>query len=183
MKVHTLIRKQTLNTDIDQAWEFFSSPENLDLLTPKNMGFKITTPRPLPKMFQGQLIDYKVAPLLGIPLKWKTKITEVKNHEYFVDEQLKGPYKYWRHLHTFKTVDGKILMGDHLEYALPMGFLGSIAQALYVKNRIEEIFDYRYEKVDSIFNQKDLAIAKKLSDLSEAPPTKPPSTSVLVKSS
>lgn len=155
MKKYNLHREQILESSLDKVWAFFSSPENLDTLTPDNMGFEILTPQPIKSMFQGQIIDYKVSPLLNIPLRWRTLITEVRDKEYFVDEQVKGPYAYWRHKHTFEAVsDHKTRMTDDLEYALPLGFLGSIAHSLYVRNRLKEIFDYRFEKVELMFNGK-----------------------------
>jgi len=151
MKVYTLERKQTLNATLEEVWDFFSSPENLDKLTPSNMGFDILTPRPLPKMYPNQEIEYKVRPVLNIPLYWKTRITEVKPKEYFIDEQLKGPYSLWKHKHTFSEDKGHVYMHDKVEYALPMGLLGRIIHRLYVKTRLEEIFDYRLKVVDELF--------------------------------
>ena len=101
MKTYKLIRKQKLHISIDEAWEFFSSPNNLELITPDNMGFNIISEQPIPDMFQGQTIEYKVSPVLSIPLYWKTKITEVIKNESFTDMQIKGPYKFWRHVHKF----------------------------------------------------------------------------------
>ena len=154
MKTYQLNKQQIVESTINEIWSFFSSPENLDKLTPSNMGFEILTPRPLPPMFKGQIIEYKVRPVLNIPMYWKTEITEVKDQEYFVDEQLKGPYKLWRHKHLFEKHENGVLMTDELEYALPLGPLGSIARTLYVKKRLTEIFDYRFKMVDKLFNQK-----------------------------
>lgn len=104
------------------------------------------------------MIEYKVAPVLNIPLHWKTLISEVKDKEYFVDEQLEGPYKFWRHKHIFNELGiNTVKMNDELEYALPLGPLGTIAHTLYVKNRLKEIFDYRYQKVDQLFNHFDIS--------------------------
>ena len=156
MKTYNLERTQMLKAELSEIWDFFSSPENLDKLTPKNMGFEILTQRPLPTMHRGQLIEYKVRPVLNIPIYWKTEITEVEDQSYFVDEQLKGPYKLWRHKHIFETTSEGIRMKDELEYALPLGPLGAIAHRLYVKARLKEIFDFRFESVDKMFNQKIL---------------------------
>jgi ligand-binding SRPBCC domain-containing protein len=152
MKIFKLSKQQRVNASMEKVWDFFSSPENLDEITPDNMGFKIITPKPLPKMYEGQVIEYKVAPLLGIPLYWKTLITEVKDGAYFIDEQVKGPYKLWRHKHIFEDKGDYVLMKDELDYALPLGFLGTIAKHLFVGARIEEIFAYRFDKVEEIFN-------------------------------
>ena len=158
MKIYKLKRSQNVNASIEDIWAFFSSPENLNVLTPPNMGFEILSPTPIPDMYQGQIIEYKVRPILNIPIYWKTEITEVSDNKFFVDEQLNGPYKLWRHKHIFsKSDNGKgVHMVDDLEYALPLGPLGSLAHSLYVKERLKEIFDYRYEMVEKIFNQKNV---------------------------
>lgn len=158
MKKYKLHTEQIIHASLEEVWDFFSSPENLDNLTPGNMAFEITSQKPVPKMFEGQMIEYKVAPVLNIPLHWKTLISEVKDKEYFVDEQLEGPYKFWRHKHIFKSLGiNTVKMNDELEYALPLGPLGTIAHTLYVKNRLKEIFDYRYQKVDQLFNHFDIS--------------------------
>ncbi len=156
MATHILSRAQKLNANLDDVWAFYSSPENLDALTPDNMGFRIITPRPLPNMYQGQEIEYKVSPLLKIPLYWKTRITKVQDKVYFIDEQLKGPYKLWRHTHTFKVDKDQVHMEDKVEYALPFGFLGDLVVRFYIKKRLAEIFDYRAMKTDEVFNQMTL---------------------------
>ena len=156
MRTYKLERKQKLKATITEVWDFFSNPENLDLLTPDDMGFEITSPLPLARMYRGQRIEYKVSPILNIPLKWVTEITEVEDNYAFVDEQRKGPYKYWRHKHIFEDMGDHVIMYDRLEYALPFGVLGTLAHKLYVQKRLTEIFDYRYDKVENLFNKKRL---------------------------
>jgi len=158
MIVHELKRKQIVNATIDEVWDFFSSPENLDALTPSEMRFDIITPRPLDNMHEGQLIDYIVAPILGIPLKWRTEIIEVVPKVKFIDLQIKGPYKLWHHTHLFKDLGDKVEMTDIVKYALPMGPLGNLAHPVFVKSKLESIFDFRYKKVEELFNEQ-LAIA------------------------
>lgn len=153
MKTYVLTKEQWINADLPEVWDFFSSPENLDALTPDDMGFQIITKRPIPKMHEGQIIEYKVSPLLGIPMYWKTVIKSVKYQKEFIDVQAKGPYRLWRHTHTFSQHGERVLMKDTIEYALPMGFIGGIARELYVKNRLEDIFAYRFKKVEQLFNK------------------------------
>lgn len=153
MKANILTRTQLISGSMEDVWDFFSSPENLNNLTPDNMGFKILSPTPIPKMFEGQEIEYKVSPILGIPLYWKTVIKEVKPYQSFVDIQVKGPYKLWKHTHTYEQTEDGILMKDKVEYLLPLGYLGQLLVPIYVKNRLEEIFDYRQEKVAQLFNK------------------------------
>lgn len=88
-------------------------------------------------------------------MKWKTKITEVKFQESFTDIQVKGPYKYWNHFHEFEPNEKGVLVKDSVDYELPFGFLGSIAHQLLVKKKLESIFNYRYQVLESIFNQNN----------------------------
>ena len=105
-------------------------------------------------MYPGQVIEYKVHPILGIPLYWMTEITHVVQHKYFVDEQRFGPYELWHHQHHFKEVPGGVEMTDHVHYKLPFWFLGDIANVLFVKKQLKGIFDYRFKKVVEMFGER-----------------------------
>lgn len=153
MGVYTLKTKQIVKTSLDEAWDFFSSPANLKVITPPNMGFDIITEEVAKKMYEGQIIAYKVKPVLGIPMTWVTEITHVKDHLFFVDEQRKGPYVMWHHEHHFKEVEGGVEMNDIISYIPPFGFLGSIANQLFIKNQLKTIFDFRFQKVETLFNK------------------------------
>ena len=115
------------------------------------MGFDVLTDIP-EKMYEGLMIAYKVRPILGIPMQWITEITHVKENNYFVDEQRKGPYKIWHHEHHFKETESGILMTDIVSYELPMGVLGRLAHPFIVIKKLEEIFSYRHKIVDSFFH-------------------------------
>lgn len=153
MKSYVLERTQKLNCSLQEAWDFFSSPSNLKVITPDYMGFDITSDVP-EKMYTGLIITYIVKPLLGIPMNWMTEIKHVDELRYFVDEQRMGPYKIWHHEHHFTEIEDGVLMKDKVSYALPLGVLGTIAHPIIVKNKLNEIFDYRYQKVEELFNQK-----------------------------
>jgi ligand-binding SRPBCC domain-containing protein len=149
---YELKREQFIPISVEQAWDFFSSPKNLAVITPDEMGFIIKSDVP-EKMFSGLLIDYTVKPLLGIPLRWQTEILEVDEYKSFVDNQNKGPYKLWHHTHLFEPVNGGVKMTDIVKYELPLGVLGTIAHAAFVKNKLNHIFDYRFKKVEEIFGK------------------------------
>ena len=150
-KFYTLTQEQTLPCTLDQAWDFFSSPRNLKEITPDYLGFEITSPELADKMYQGQIISYKVTPLLGIKLNWMTEITQVEDKKYFVDNQRFGPYKLWHHQHWFEEVSGGVKMKDIISYVLPFGPLGRIAHWLFIRKQLEGIFDYRTEVTDRLF--------------------------------
>ena len=152
--MHTqIIKKQLIKTDIDNLWDFMSSPKNLDTITPKEMKFNIKSNNGNKKMYEGMIITYTVTPLLNIPLNWITEITHIKN-KYFVDEQRIGPYKMWHHEHIFEQKEDGILMTDIITYVPPMGVLGKIANFLFINKKVNNIFDYRKKIIDQLFNKK-----------------------------
>lgn len=150
---YRLYREQQLYCDIDTAWRFFSSPMNLSEITPKDMAFTVLSEEQDQPIFEGMLIDYSVSPLLGIPLKWQTKIIQVEHQKSFTDFQQKGPYKYWKHFHEFIPNEKGILMKDTVEYELPFGVLGNIVHSLLVKKKLNKIFDYRHQVLKQLFNK------------------------------
>ena len=115
------------------------------------MGFNVISKYHGDKMYPGQIIEYKVSPVLGIPLYWMTEITHVQDKKYFVDEQRFGPYSMWHHQHHFKVVDGGVEMTDIVHYKLPLWFLGDIANTLFVKKQLQHIFEYRFKIVEQQF--------------------------------
>lgn len=153
-KVYSLKTVQTIPVSLDKAWDFFSNPANLQTITPRNLGFKIISKHHGHTMYAGQLIEYKVSPVLGIPLYWMTEITHVQDKQFFVDEQRFGPYRLWHHQHHFKAVEGGVEMTDIVHYKLPLWILGDIANGLFVKKQLQQIFDYRFKKVNEIFGEK-----------------------------
>ena len=142
--------EQFLPISLDQAWTFFSSPKNLNLITPPDLEFRILDELP-DKMYQGMLIRYKIKPMLNIPLDWVTEITVIKDHQFFIDEQRKGPYRIWHHEHHFKAVEGGVLMTDKLYYDIGMGPIGIVAGKLWVDRQVQKIFNYRKTKLDELF--------------------------------
>jgi ligand-binding SRPBCC domain-containing protein len=151
--VYSIKTIQKLPITLDQAWDFFSSPANLKEITPDNLGFKIISQHHGDKMYTGQIIEYTVSPVLGIPMYWMTEITHVEDKKYFVDEQRYGPYSMWHHQHHFKTIEGGVEMTDIVHYKLPLWFLGDIANVLFVNKQLKNIFDYRYKIVEQKFKQ------------------------------
>ncbi len=153
MATFSLKTVQKIPVDLDTAWEFFSNPANLQAITPTNLGFKILSKHHGSTMYSGQLIEYKVKPILGIPIYWMTEITHVQDKAYFIDEQRFGPYALWHHQHHFKIVDGGVEMIDIVHYRNPLGFLGTLANNLLVKNQLKQIFQYRFKIVEELFGK------------------------------
>ncbi|MDE0967261.1 MAG: SRPBCC family protein [Flavobacteriaceae bacterium] len=152
MKIYRFKKSQLLPITINEAWDFLSDPNNLKKITPDYMGFNILEKEDT-KMYAGQIIQYIVTPILGIPTKWVTEITHVKDKSYFVDEQRFGPYSLWHHKHFIKEVDGGIEMLDIIDYKIPLGFIGRLANPILVKPKLNEIFNYRKKKLVELFGE------------------------------
>jgi len=152
-KVYSLKTVQHLPISLEKAWDFFSSPANLKEITPSNLGFNIISKHHGAKMYPGQIIEYKVSPVLGIPLYWMTEITHVEDQKYFVDEQRFGPYTMWHHQHHFKAIDGGVEMTDIVHYKIPFWILGDIAHTIFVKREVEKIFEHRFVAVEQLFGK------------------------------
>jgi ligand-binding SRPBCC domain-containing protein len=155
MKKYTLVRKQFLPISLEDAWDFFSSPKNLAVITPKRLNFEILSNTGNGRMFQGQIIQYKITVLPLVRMFWETEITDVQELKSFTDMQRKGPYAEWLHKHNFKRVDGGVEMVDELTYALPLGSLGMFANALFVRREVEGIFDYRFRVLENHFKKNE----------------------------
>ncbi len=150
MMVNKLFYSQKLPISIYEAWDFLSSPNNLKLITPESMNFKIID-WDKKKAYPGQIIQYTVSPVLGIRIKWVTEITQVIRNNYFIDEQRFGPYSFWHHKHFIKEIDNGILMDDVIHYKIPFGLIGKIFNKIYVQNKLDKIFKYRENKLNEIF--------------------------------
>lgn len=152
MSIKVLKTTQFLPISLEKAWDFFSSPRNLNEITPEDMTFKILSDLP-EKMYPGLMINYKVAPMFNIPLSWTTEITHVENMKYFVDEQRLGPYNIWHHEHHFEAVEGGVMMRDILHYDIGKWIIGDILGALFIHAKVKSIFDYRYQKLIQLFGK------------------------------
>ncbi|MFA6571598.1 MAG: SRPBCC family protein [Bacteroidota bacterium] len=153
MSIYTLETKQKIPANIEQVWDFISSPQNLKYITPEQMGFDIISKNLPEKMYPGMFISYYVKPILGIKLLWVSEITQLNELEYFVDEQRIGPYKLWHHLHRLTIIEGGVLMEDLINYKPPFGFLGSIANTIIIRKKLKGIFDYRKIKIEEKFGK------------------------------
>jgi ligand-binding SRPBCC domain-containing protein len=151
MAAHSIKTVQKIPISLDKAWDFFSNPANLQAITPDNMGFKVISKHHGDTMYAGQIIEYSVKPLFGIPVYWMTEITQVKDKQFFIDEQRYGPYSLWHHQHHFKAIQGGVEMTDIVHYKNPFRALGRIANTLFVKKKLDSIFNYRFQKVEELF--------------------------------
>lgn len=159
MKVYSLKRTQFLPISLEEAWNFFSSPKNLQVITPAKLNFKILSISGGDKMHEGQIIKYKVNVLPFVRMRWVTEITNVKPYHYFTDDQKSGPYKLWQHKHQFTEVPGGVEMLDEINYAVPLGIAGRLANFIFVEREVRRIFDYRFTLLESHFKKKEETLA------------------------
>lgn len=148
-KTYSLVFAQQVSRPLPEVFAFFSRAENLEALTPPWLNFRIldVTPQPVQK---GTLINYSLR-VHGIPLRWTSEIVEWEPPHRFVDLQLRGPYKLWRHEHRFQARDGGTLIEDRINLALPLGVLGRLAYKIKVRSDVEEIFAFREKKIRALF--------------------------------
>ena len=151
MHLYTLTRAMDVPTPLAKVFAFFEKAENLERLTPSTLGFQILTPLPI-AMHPGTVIDYVIR-VSGLPMHWRTLITDYDPPRGFVDVQLKGPYSIWHHTHRFAAIPGGTCLIDEVRYALPFGPLGRLAHALFVGRQLRRIFDFRAEVIRGLFGE------------------------------
>lgn len=153
-RCHVLRSEFTLTTDHETLFAFFSDAFQLEQLTPPFLHFKVQT-RPPIQIEQGTLIDYRLK-LHGIPIRWRTEISEWDPPFSFTDRQLRGPYRLWQHRHIFQPVSDGTLAVDEVLYKVPGG---RIVERLFVRNDLRRIFDYRcrqmIDRFGSVDNRRD----------------------------
>lgn len=160
MKLHSRKYEQFLPISLDEAWDFFSRPQNLNEITPDEMQFEILT-KDIARMYQGQIVQYNVTPFPFVKMGWVTEITHVEDRKMFVDEQRFGPYSFWHHQHIFEETDGGVLMTDILHYRVPLGVVGKLVNALVIERKVKGIFDYRFKVLENKFGQSALIIEER----------------------
>jgi ligand-binding SRPBCC domain-containing protein len=150
MKIHRLYRRQFLPISPEEAWPFFSTPHNLERITPPFLNFKITSDVP-DEIYSGLVITYRIAAVVGIPMTWVTEIKHVEPLRRFVDEQRIGPFRFWYHEHSFRAVENGIEMEDTVHYVMPWGWLGEWVHAVFIRARLKAIFDFRREYLETLW--------------------------------
>jgi len=149
MATHLLERTQLIPRPRPEVFAFFADAHNLERITPPTLRFRILSPDPI-ALEAGALIDYRLS-LFGIPFRWRTRIEAFEPEVRFIDLQLRGPYRRWRHTHTFEDAPGGTLMRDRVEYQLPLGPLGGLMHAMLVRRQLGAIFDHRRVVIARLF--------------------------------
>lgn len=137
---------QELPAPLDEVFQFFADPANLERLTPPQLQFEIITPEPI-AMGEGTLIDYRLR-IHRVPVRWQSEITAYEPGRRFVDEQRRGPYRVWHHEHVFEATDGGTRVIDRVNFAAPLGWL---TVPLLVRPDLKRIFGYRRQTLNELF--------------------------------
>jgi ligand-binding SRPBCC domain-containing protein len=145
---HLLEQAQLVARPREEVFTFFADARNLEAITPPSLRFRILTPTPV-LMAPGTLIDYRLS-LSGVPFRWRTCIEAFEPGRRFVDVQLRGPYRRWRHVHEFEDAPGGTLVRDRIEYQLPFGPLGELAHVLFVARQLRAIFQHRRGRIEAL---------------------------------
>lgn len=145
MIVHRIERRQRLHRPLEEVFAFFAQAHNLERITPPWLRFELRRDRPI-QMGVGTVIDYRLH-VHGVPVRWRSRIEEWEPGRGFVDRQLRGPYRLWHHRHWFEAEGDDTVVGDRVDYALPLGWIGEIAHGLFVRRDLERIFDFRHRAV------------------------------------
>jgi ligand-binding SRPBCC domain-containing protein len=143
--VHVLELDQVLPGERDEVFSFYADAFNLEAITPPWLGFRVVTPGPI-EMQPGAMIEYRLK-LHGVPVRWLTEIEIWEPGRRFVDTQVRGPYRLWRHTHSFEDDPGGTRVRDSVSYEIPLGPLGELADRLMVRRDLARIFDYRRRAV------------------------------------
>jgi ligand-binding SRPBCC domain-containing protein len=138
-------REQFIPRPVDEVFGFFADAHNLEKITPDFLHFQIATPGEI-VMVPGTLIDFRLR-LFGIPFLWQSRIERFEPDRFFSDVQVRGPYRTWHHQHTFEPTAGGTRMLDRFDYELPLGPVGRVAHALWVRSTLVRIFDYRRDRI------------------------------------
>jgi len=142
MTIHKLYYQQTLNMLEDEAWQFFSSPQHLNSMTPDF--FNVTPTSKVPdKIYSGLMISYSMKAVMGVPMSWLSEISHCQSPHYFIYEQRVGPFKFWSHEVRLTKKQAVILLEDIVFYTMPFGMLGELMHKLLIAKKLTDIFESR----------------------------------------
>jgi len=128
--------------DPGRCWAFFATADNLPVITPPWLGFRIVNGKGM-ALGQDALLDYTIT-WMGLRVKWRTRIINWSPPRQFIDLQVRGPYALWLHQHAFQpTPTGGTDCRDRVIYRLPLPAVGRIIHATVVRRQLLEIFRFR----------------------------------------
>ena len=148
--IRRLVTEQVLPISLAEAWDFFSTPKNLNDITPPHLQFEMMSGHES-EMHEGQILVYRIRLLAGFKRAWVTEIKSVEFQRQFVDEQRFGPYRFWHHRHTFEETAEGVRMTDIIHYDVGFGVIGALVDRAYVTPTVRMIFSYREQTLSKRF--------------------------------
>ena len=150
MKTYKLVGEIELPIPLEEAWDFFSNPNNLGKIMPSDMAFKVVEGATLP-LYEGQIIQYSVTPLPAFKTTWISEINHINKPHFFVDTQLEGPYKLLHHKHFLEATPTGTKITDVVHYQVPFGIIGRLLHPIIIKPKLDKIFEYRTQQIKALF--------------------------------
>ena len=150
MKLERIQTIQRLPIQVEEAWDFFTSPGNLSLITPPWLDYRLSS-NPPEYMHPGTLYSAQIRPFPGISMQWITEITYIRPPSLFITDQRVGPFKVWHHEYHFREHADGVELEDIVQYGLPLGPIGSLVHDLYVRRKLHEVFTYRAQSLERRF--------------------------------
>ena len=151
--MYTLRRSLTVPGSLETVFNFFNRPENLERLTPDTLKFNMLTPSPV-TMHNGAVFDYTIG-LMGLPMRWTSVITNYDPPHHFVDVQLKGPYAYWHHKHSFQPRGDDVEVTDEIHYEIGFSLFGKVLLRPLVQRQLKSIFAFRAQAIEQLFRHPE----------------------------
>lgn len=148
MKIYQLYYRQVLSLPIQEAWAFFSSPYNLNTITPDFFNVTVTSKVP-ERIYSGLMISYSMKAVFGIPMAWLSEVSHYDEPKRFVYEQRIGPFNFWSHEVSLTEVGDNIVLEDIVFYAMPLGFFGQLLNKLLIAEKLAKIFNVRHDYLQS----------------------------------
>jgi ligand-binding SRPBCC domain-containing protein len=148
MRVHALDLEQRVARSLPEVFEFFSQARNLERITPPWLHFRLLREAP-GELGEGSLIEYRLR-VHGVPVRWTSRIEIWEPGTVFVDRQVCGPYRLWRHRHDFAASGPETVVRDHVRYAMPLGPIGELAHTLLIRRDLERIFTFRRRAIERL---------------------------------
>jgi len=144
MKIYQLYRRQALALPIREAWPFFSSPYNLNEITPDFFHVTVTSNVP-EQIYSGLMISYSMKAVFGLPMAWLSEVSHCDKPKRFVYEQRIGPFKFWSHEVCLTEQGNGIVLEDIVFYAMPFGWLGQLLNKVLIADKLARIFKVRHD--------------------------------------
>jgi len=137
------VAESFIAADPERVFDFHALPDALERLSPPSAGARVIAHARSLAVGARTISEIRVAPLLWVRSEFAH--VECERPAMFVDEQIRGPFRAWRHEHLFERVEGGTLLRDVITFEPPLGWLGRALAPLIIVQRLRKLFAYRHE--------------------------------------